>query len=279
ALGRPESLGVNPFRLGFVGATDTHYGTPGNVDEGSFLGSHPSTTSVEEVLGEIENNSGGLTVVWAEENSRDAIFEALRRRETYATSGTRPIVRFFGGWQYPDELCDSTTFTADADGGGVPMGGLLPNPPGAGAPRFAVFALKDPTGGDLQAVQIVKGWVDASGMTHEKVFEVAGDRGNGASVDPATCAPTGAGASSLCAVWTDPEFDSAAPAFWYARVLENPSCRWSTRYCQARGVNPLDADCTAQAEAAGGNLAACCPADPVRPIVQERAWTSPIWWR
>jgi hypothetical protein len=280
ALGRPESLGVNPFRLGFVGATDSHFGTPGNVDEGSFQGSHPSTTSPDQLIGEIENNPGGLTVAWAEENSRDSIFEALRRRETYATSGSRPIVRFFGGWQTPPELCESPSFAEQGYATGVPMGGFLPAAPqGATAPRFAVFALKDPEGNDLQAVQIVKGWVDCDGTTHERVYDVAGDRENGAAVDPATCSPTGGGSSSLCAVWTDPAFDPAQAAFWYARVLENPRCRWSTTYCQAHGVDPFDPGCAAQASAAGGGFDACCASDPVRPVIQERAWTSPIWWR
>ena len=280
ALGRPQSLGVNPFRLGFVGATDSHFGTPGNTEEASFQGSHPSTASPDQLLGEIENNPGGLTVAWAEENSRDSIFEALRRRETYATSGTRPIVRFFGGWDYPKNLCKSDRFVEEGYAGGVPMGGFLAEPRQPGAPRFAVSVLKDPAGSDLQAVQIVKGWVDASGATHEAIYDVAGSRDDGASVEPSTCAPTGSGATSLCALWTDPSFDAGEPAFWYVRVLENPTCRWSTRYCQAHGVNPFDANCADEASAAGSQYSACCDTDTVvRPVIQERAWTSPIWWR
>src|SRR5438876_510312 len=280
ALGRPKSLGVNPFRLGFVGATDSHFGTPGNTEEASFQGSHPSTASPDQLLGEIENNPGGLTVAWAEENSRDSIFEALRRRETYATSGTRPIVRFFGGWDYPKNLCKSDRFVEEGYAGGVPMGGFLAEPGQPGAPRFAVSVLKDPAGSDLQAVQIVKGWVDASGATHEAIYDVAGSRDDGASVEPSTCAPTGSGATSLCTLWTDPSFDAREPAFWYVRVLENPTCRWSTRYCQAHGVNPFDANCADEASAAASQYSACCDTDTVvRPVIQERAWTSPIWWR
>jgi len=188
ALGRPQSLGINPFRLGFVGDTDSHFGTPGNVDEGSFQGSFPSTTSPDQLLDEIENNPGGVTVAWAEENSRDSIFEALRRRETYATSGPRPIVRVFGGWRYPENLCHSPNFVAHGYTGGVPMGGVLPPAPrGASAPRLAVSVLKDPMGTDLQAVQIVKGWIDRDGKPHEAVYPIAGNPQNGAGVDADTC--------------------------------------------------------------------------------------------
>jgi hypothetical protein len=276
-LGRREALGTNPWRLGFVGATDTHFGTPGNVDEGNFQGTHPTTGSRKELLEEIENNPGGMTVVWAEENSRDSIFDALKRRETYATSGTRPIVRFFGGWDVGANVCESGDPVAEADAGGVPMGGILPpRPPGAGAPRFVTMAMQDPEGVPLQVVQIVKGWVDTDGTTHERVFDVAGDRENGAGVD-GSCTPAGNGASSLCSVWSDPEFDPAAPAFWYVRVVENPTCRWSTRYCQENGVNPLLDECKEQAAAAGERFRPCCHMDA--PVIQERAWTSPIWWQ
>jgi hypothetical protein len=155
------------------------------------------------------------------------------------------------------------------------MGGELGPVRGAKSPRFAVLAMQDPgepgvPGTPLQRVQIVKGWVDADGRAQEKVFDVAGDAGNGASVDPATCASSGAGFPSLCTVWTDPEFDRTRRAFYYARVVENPVCRWSARLCNAQGV-----DCAAGAPA---GLAGCC--DPRVPrTVQERAWTSPIWYR
>jgi Protein of unknown function (DUF3604) len=277
AYGRAHD-GVNPFKLGFVGDTDSHFGTPGNVDEGTFQGSFPSTATPDDLLGEIENNPGGLTVAWAEENSRDSIFEALRRRETYATSGTRPIVRMFGGWDYPDTMCQSLTFASDGYQGGVPMGGELPDrPTDAGAPRFAVSVIKDQAGTDLQRIQIVKGWIDESGQTQDKAYDALVNDSN-ADVDHSSCAPP-SGAASLCTVWTDPDFKPGEPAFYYARILEEPTCRWSTRYCQARGVNPLDSTCADQAAKAGGNLSSCCPAAPVVPVIQERAWTSPIWWR
>ena len=269
-LGRNGDLGVNPWEMGFVGATDIHLGTPGAVDE-----EDPETSSG---VGGLSNNPGGLTVVWAEENSRDSIFEALRRRETYATSGTRPIVRFFAGFDVPENLCDAPDLVAQGYGKGVPMGARLNDAPGApGLPRFVVSALKDAESVDLERIQIVKGWVDADGTPREHVFDVAGNPQNGASVDPSTCAPTGAGASELCQVWTDPTFDASQPAFWYVRVLENPTCRWHVHECQRNGVNPLSPECPAQAEARGGSYADCCSED-VEKVIQERAWTSPIFW-
>jgi hypothetical protein len=148
--------------------------------------------------------------------------------------------------------------------------------------------MKDPgtaarPGVDLQRIQIVKGWVDAAGTTHESVFDVAGDAANGAGVDPATCAPTGAGSAELCAVFEDPTFKPDERAFYYARVLENPTCRWTTRVCKAAGVDPLSADCAAQAATAPPDFAACCRSASndatAEPVIQERAWTSPIWYR
>jgi hypothetical protein len=170
---------------------------------------------------------------------------------------------------------------------GVPMGGDLPERRRRKrrAPRFLVWAAKDVgtaerPGTDLQRIQIVKGWVDTNGATHERVVDVVGDAAGGADVDPATCAPRGAGAADLCTVWVDRDFDPAERAFYYARVLENPSCRWSTWVCRRAGVDPFASDCVQQAGA--GPFAACCldeTTDPsVTPVVQERAWTSPIWY-
>jgi len=159
---------------------------------------------------------------------------------------------------------------------------------GKKSPRFLVHALKDVgtaalPGTDLQRVQIVKGWVDAQGETHEQVWDVAGDPDNGASVDADTCEPTGPGFAELCAVWQDPEFDPAQRAFYYARVLDNPSCRWSTKLCQSVGVNPLSPDCSAQVAQVGGDFRNCCIAEEdepfYSPVVQERAWSSPVWYR
>jgi hypothetical protein len=284
-----QTLGVNPFRLGFVGSTDNHDGAAGSVAENGWGGGQGNNDSspARQIRDEMRTNPGGLTVAWAEENSRDAIFAALKRRETYATSGTRPLVRFFGGDLTP-VACGAASFVHDAYASGTPMGGELGPVRGAQSPRFAVWAAKDPgtaetPGTDLQRIQIVKGWVDAEGRTHERVFEAAGDPQNGAGVDPATCAPRGAGHRELCVVWQDPTFRAQERAFYYARVLENPTCRWSTRVCKAAGVDPLSPDCPAQAATAGEVFANCCLGpdnDPfIDPLVQERAWTSPIWYR
>ncbi len=284
-----QSLGANPFRMGFVGSTDTHDGTAGNVSERDWIGAQGRNDgSTETLIGDhLRTNPGGLAVAWAEENSRDAIFSAFRRRETYATSGTRPIVRFFGG-TLDDVACGGADLVSRAYETGTPMGGELGPVRGKTSPRFVVWAMKDPgtpaePGTDLQRIQIVKGWVDATGATQERVVDVVGDAANGASVDPATCEPTGTGAPELCAVWEDPDFVPSERAFYYARVLENPVCRWSTRICQQAGVDPFATDCAAQAALAPAAFADCCLAGSgdrfLSPTVQERAWTSPIWYR
>jgi hypothetical protein len=275
-------IGANPFRLGIVASTDTHLGTPGLVDEDAFIGHaaglSTSRLAVPPLPDDALMNPGGLAGVWAEENSRDALFEAMRRRETWGTSGPRIVVRFFGGFELPGDLCDRSDLVARGYASGVPMGADLRPPArgGAGeAPAFAVLAQRDPgvpghAGTPLQRVQIVKVF-ERDGRAHEEVHEVAGDPANGASVDLESCAPVGPGFDSLCAVWRDPDFDSARHALYYARVVENPSCRWTAFACRARGV-----DCTDRASVTPG-LEACC--DPAVPrTLQERAWTSPIWW-
>ena len=275
-LGRAEDLGVNPWEMGFVGATDTHLGTPAAVDE-----EFPETGTS---LGAVSENPGALTVVWAEENSRDAIFEAFRRRETYATSGTRPIVRFFGGTNLPADPFASGTFVADGYTNGVPMGSRLNDAPaGSGKPRFAVLATKDSMGVDLDAIQIIKGWVDASGAPQEEVFDVAGELDDVATLkvdDADDCAnlKERPGDAELRAVWTDEEFDATKPAFWYVRVLEKPTCRWHTHECVRNGVYPDSDQCAVQAEAKGGNFSQCCSTS-VEHVIRERALTSPIFWR
>ncbi len=284
-----QRLGVNPFQLGFVGSTDTHNGNGGTVDEIGWEGSQGNVdaTPARQVAESFRDNPGGLAVVWAEENSRDAVFDALRRRETYATSGTRPVVRFFAG-DLHGVVCGRHGFVRNAYASGTPMGGELGAVRGDASPRFAVWAMKDPgtaarPGVDLQRLQIVKGWVDAGGVTHERVFDVAGDARNGAGVDPVTCAPTGAGHAELCAVWQDPTFVRGERAFYYVRVLENPTCRWTTLVCKSAGVDPLAADCATQAASAPPDFADCCRGatdDPTaEPVIQERAWTSPVWYR
>ncbi len=284
-LVQEQQLGVNPFKLGLIGSTDTHNATPGATEEQDFAAnghiglrdySNPAFMLARVTPAGIEASSGGLAVVWAEENSRDALFAAIRRREVYGTSGTRPIVRFFGGRE-TNLRCGDPEFVATGYDGGVPMGGEIGPVRGGRSPRFGVLAFRDPgttaaPGTPLQRIQIVKGWVDAASDSHEKVFEVAGDPNDGATVDTTTCTPSGPGFDSLCAVWTDPEFDATERAFYYARVLENPTCRWSTYLCNAQGI-----DCSDPSGVPDGYGECCNPAVPK--TIQERAWSSPIWYR
>lgn len=275
-----RDLGANPFQYGFIGSSDTHLGTPGATNEADFVGHAGAgmnpNNGVEGLSDLIEYSPGGLAVLWAEENSRESLFQAMQRREAYATSGHRPIVRFFGGWDLPANMCQGSGFVEEGYANGVSMGGLLGTPPDtATAPRFAVSALRDPGApGEptepLQRIQIIKGWLD-DGVKREQVFEVAGDPDNGASVDLRTCATQGSGFSSLCSVWQDPEFDPSEKAFYYARVVDNPSCRWSTRQCLAAGIRCENPD------EVPPEWEDCCNADYPK-TVQERAWTSPIWY-
>lgn len=292
-----STLGANPFQFGFIGSTDTHSATAGGAQEQGYVG-HLGRRDSEyrNVQDHFVSNPGGHAVVWAEENSRDAIFEAMRRRETYATSGTRPTVRFFGG-NYPADACKAVNRTELGYQQGVPMGGVIESKGLGETAQFLVYAQKDAgtlthPGYDLQRIQIIKGWADADGKTHEQVFEVAGNPNNGASVDPNSCAAVGTGYSELCTVWEDPNFDPEENAFYYARVVENPSCRWSTLQCMDAGVNPFSDQCQEQSSAAsqkareqqgatGEVYKNCCRSAEneafYSPVIQERAWTSPIW--
>lgn len=277
-LVQQAKLGVNPFKLGLIAATDTHLAAPGLVDEDRFVGHaagrSTSRTEVPPLPDQWWFNPGGLAGVWAEENARDSLFDAMRRREAWGTSGPRIVVRFFGGFELPEDLCSAHDFAALGYAHGVTMGGDLVVPPSsAAAPRFAVWAARDAgtdesPGTPLQRIQIVKLWAE-NGASRERVYDIAGNASNGADVDLATCTPKGQGADTLCSTWRDPDFDPNAQALYYARVVENPSCRWTQWACNARAV-----DCAAGAPS---GLEACC--DPQVPrTIQERAWTSPIWY-
>jgi hypothetical protein len=280
---RQEAItGANPFKYGLIGSSDTHLGTSGLVNEAGYPGHGGAGGSARDEVPEgltdqIENSPGGLAVLWAEQNTRGSLFAAIKRREAYGTSGTRPIVRFFGGWDLPAGICGSHDFAGDGYRNGVPMGGdLPPRTGGVASPRFAVSALRDAgvaseKAEPLQHIQIVKGWIE-NGEKREAVYEIAGNKDNGASVDLSTCETSGDGFASLCGAWEDPDFDPAQPALYYARVLENPSCRWSTRQCVAAGISCADPDAVPAA------YADCCNADYPK-TVKERAWTSPIWYR
>jgi hypothetical protein len=266
-----QTLGVNPYKYGFGADSDTHAATPGATEEYSFTGHHGTADGdprdrLDSAFSRM--NPGGLFAVWAEQNHRDSIFNALQRRETFATSGTRLKVRFFGGWNYPDTLCNSSNMVSVGYQDGVPMGGDLPTKPsGVSAPKFVVWAAQDPgapshPGAPLQMVEVVKGWVDpATGVTNEKVFFVDGDANSTADVNTNTCQRSGTGHQELCKVWTDPEFDKTRPAFYYARVIENPSCKSQAYDCQALTTNKP----------------AIC-SDPAMLKGQDRAWSSPIWY-
>lgn len=277
-----ERLGTNPFKFGFIGSTDTHLGAAGAVAEDVFLGhggaGMPARDKIPAGLPDfLEYNPGGLAVLWAEENSRDSLFDAMQRREAYATSGPRMVVRFFGGWNYPENACASDQLAATGYQGGVPMGADLPAATsGDQQPTFILSAQRDAVGPDqgsgmpLERMEIIKGWIGADGTVRNQVLTVVQDDGD-ADVDPATCQVSGHGATSLCTVWRDESFMPDQPAFYYARVLEHPVCRWSQRQCVAAGV-----DCT-RPETVGKGFSGCCEASHQR-IIQERAWTSPIWY-
>ena len=277
-LAEEARIGVNPFKFGLMASTDTHNAMAGGVEERSWPGHlgvadgspEARLRSGDSGMGNYSNGPGGLIGVWAEENARDAIFDAMQRKEVFGTSGPRIEPRFYGGWGLQPGLCGGADVVGDVLGRGglaVPMGGDLPPRMGEGGPTFAVWASRDPgtpeaPGGLLQRLQIVKGWVDDAGDVHEEVVDVAGGP-NGADVDPATCAPRGSGYDSLCGVWRDPEFDPARRAVYYARVIENPSCRYHTWQC-------LDLP--------EGDRPAGCDDDLMQDVQQERAWTSPIWY-
>jgi hypothetical protein len=267
---------VNPFKLGILASTDAHQGTPGLASERDFpghaAGGDTAALELPKVPDAPEFNPGGLAVLWAEENSRDALFDAMRRREAYGTSGPRIVVRFFGGWGFDEAMCGDQSFVERGYRDGVPMGADLATPPdGATTPTFALWALRDPiTGAELQRLQIIKIWLDG-GEPRERVVDVAGNTHGGATVDLATCERKGTGFNDLCSVWRDGDFDPRQPALYYARVVENPSCRWTTWTCIANRV-----DC-AHPTSIAPELAFCCD-ESVAPTVQERAWTSPIWY-
>jgi len=271
-------LGANPFKYGVEAGTDFHSGIT-STEPNNYAGSHgnqdsdPRTvvTATESVVGEPPTalSSGGLTGVWAEENTRESIFAAFKRKETFGTSGVRIKVRLFAGWNYPKDLTSKPNWLKTAYGQGVPMGGDLPVHAGSAGPSFAVYAVKDPNSGNLDRIQIIK--VETkNGKSQEKIFDVvwSGNRkkdpkkgalppvGNTVDVKTATYANT-IGATTLAGMWTDPSFDPKAHATYYARVLEIPTPRWST-YWSAKLALP--------------------PNPNVPATVQQRAWTSPIWY-
>jgi len=279
-----QELGTNPYKIGLIGSTDSHTALA-TAEENNFFGKasnmepNPNRLTKDFFrnfktgvgIKEWQLSSSGYAAVWAKENTRASIFDAMERRETYATTGPRMTVRFFGGWDFNAADTQAIVPAKVGYAKGVPMGGELSNPPAGKAPTFLVAAMKDPIGANLDRVQVIKGWLDNKGESHEKIYDVAwsntpkrqpGKDGKvpavGCTVDVANASWTNTiGDSDLITVWTDPEFDAQQSAFYYARVLEIPTPRW-TAY-DAKYYN----------EKAG---------EDVPMVLQERAYTSPIWY-
>ncbi len=280
-LGLEAKFGTNPYQFGMVGSTDTHTSLS-TAEEENYFGKAPiEEPSLTRALHPFAANdigeypgwslaASGYTGVWATENTREAIWDAMERKEVYATTGPRMMVRFFGGWEFDDNDLRSRAPAFAGYEKGVPMGGDLDSPPeGAEAPTFMVYALRDPVGANLDRIQIVKGWRTPEGELNERVYDVAWSDGrepgadgklppvgNTVDIEAANWTNT-IGASELAAVWTDPDFDPAAQAFYYARVIEIPTPRW-VLYDKVR----LGAEIPEEATLTG----------------QERAYTSPIWY-
>jgi hypothetical protein len=281
--------GANPYKMGLVGSSDTH-NAAGSYEEDNYLskvgirdatpelrGSAPPAgktwanyTPADNIARFSTWGASGLTGVWARENTREEIYAALRRKETFATSGPRIRVRFFAGYGIASSPLTSEAGVQNAYANGVAMGSDLVGKAGSAKPDFLVMAMRDANSGPLQRIQIVKAWLDASGKSQEKVFDIACSDGgainpttqrcadNGATVDVKTCAYSqDKGDAELNAVWSDPEFDPKLNALYYVRVLENPTCRWSTWDANRLGVEPNPA---------------------LEKTIQERAYTSPIWF-
>ena len=275
-----QELGVNPYKFGMIGSTDAHTGLAA-IDEDNFWGkmsayepsptraTHPFIKTADATIMGWEQTASGYAGVWATENTRESLFDAMQRKEVYATTGPRMIVRFFGGWDFENNDAHTRNPAVVGYNKGVPMGGDLYNAPAGKSPTFLVAALKDPIGANLDRIQIIKGWLDAKNETHEKIYDVvwAGDRkpdsngklpsvGDTVDVPNATYTNT-IGASELIKVWKDPEFDPAQRAFYYERVLEIPTPRWTAYDAKYFGITMP-------------------PEVPMKG--QERAYTSPIWY-
>jgi len=275
-----KKLGVNPYKFGMIGSTDSHTALA-TAGEDNFFGKHsgaePGPKRWEHPMAQIGDKkyegwsmvSSGYAAVWAKKNTRTAIYDAMKRKETYATTGPRIIVRFFGGWDFTDKDAQSRLPAYIGYSKGIPMGGNLYSDSDGKAPTFLVAALKDPLSGNLDRIQIVKGWLDAKGKRHEKVYDVvwSGDRkpdkngklppvGNTVDIKNATWTNT-IGVPLLKTVWKDPDFDSSLRAFYYARVIEIPTPRWTAYEAKRYGITmPSEVPMT----------------------TQERAYTSPIWY-
>lgn len=275
-----QQLGINPFKYGLVGSTDSHTSLA-TADEDNFFGKHsgvePSAHRWEHAVGEFngkkisgwEMAASGYAGIWATENTREALWDAMKRKEVYATTGPRMVVRFFGGFDFDAKDAKTRNPAEVGYSKGVPMGGDLHQGPGGKSPTFLVAALKDPLSGNLDRIQIIKGWLDRKSETQEKVYDVAwsGDRrpgrdgklpAVGSTVDVPNATWTNSiGAPELIAVWKDPDFDPSLKAFYYVRVIEIPTPRWTAYEAKRFNIQ--------------------MPKE-VPMVTQERAYTSPIWY-
>jgi hypothetical protein len=276
-----DALGVNPFQFGMIGSTDSHTGLA-TADDDNFFGKqsgsepsaertrHPFISTDLATIMSWEEVASGYAAVWARENTREALFDAMMRRETYATTGPRMMVRFFGGWDFGPGDADTRRPAVAGYLKGVPMGGTLPAATGQASPSFLVFALKDPIGANLDRIQIIKGWLDSNGELRERVYDVSVSDGREIGSDGRARTPVGntvdvananwtnsIGDPELITVWTDPDFDPSVRAFYYARVLEIPTPRWTAYDARYYGVELPEG---------------------ARAVHQERAYTSPIWY-
>ena len=275
-LALERSAGANPYAFGMIGSTDDHTSLATAEEDnffGKFANSEPGIRTPDSRMAGLnadwELGASGLAAVWAPQNTREDLFASMKRREVYATTGSRIVLRFFGGWDYAPNSVYSPYFETIGYRDGVPMGGEL-TPQGSDAPTFMVQAMKDPDAANLDQVQIIKGWIDSDGITHEKIYYVAlsDDRGIdsatgqpepvGSTVDLETVSFSNTiGAVQLSAQWTDPDFDTEQAAFYYARAIEIPRPRWSEYDRKYFGLDFEDAPRT----------------------VQDRAYSSPIWYR
>lgn len=263
------AIGVNSYRLGVIASTDTHTSIAGGTDEATWPGHLVDEATLEERLEDqqtsprrLHTNPGGLAGVWAVENSRDALFNAMQRREVFGTSGTRIRPRLFAGWDIDANACEKRDVAEHGYAAGVPMGATLGEAPEGGRLHLLVTALRDPDAAPLQKLQLIKGWVDDRGQSRYRVFDVAGKENEEGTLDLETGKWSGAGAASLCAVFVDPVFNAGESAYYYLRAVEVPTLRWSWAQCQALPASKRPA--------------ACENSMPKR--IQEMAWTSPIWY-
>lgn len=277
-----KELGFNPLRIGFIGSTDVHNSNPGDAEEWDYRGkSGFKDASALKRLDKrkfghsvpITHNPGGLAAIWAEENTRDALFDGLKKKETFATSGTRIRLRFFAAWNFGEDIIGDTNLVERAYQSGVPMGGTLgrdrESQDSTRKPKLLIWAAKDPDNASLDRIQLIKGWIE-NGEQKEHIFDIACSDGRSpdsttgkcpdtsAQVDLDTCQITeGDGDTELKVLWEDESFNPEHASFYYVRVLQNPTCRWSTYDAIRLGIKPID---------------------EVNPTVQERAWSSPIWY-